>query len=118
MEIALEMARKAVTLSPDDYYSHWALGRAYRRTGDFDRALAEYGRVLELNSNDADLLAVGTDKTDGTQTDLLIDPDMLFDQTAPPRNPGRTTSWTPTRARGLYHPRPPGPKTREISARE
>jgi adenylate cyclase len=57
LEIALEMARKAVTLSPDDYYSHWALGRAYRRTGDFDRALAEYERVLELNSNDADMLA-------------------------------------------------------------
>jgi Tfp pilus assembly protein PilF len=57
LEIALEMARKAVTLSPDDYYSHWALGRAYRKIRDFDRAMAEYERVLELNSNDADLLA-------------------------------------------------------------
>ena len=57
LEIALEMARKAVTLSPDDYYSHWALGRTYRKIRDFDRAMAEYERALELNSNDADLLA-------------------------------------------------------------
>jgi tetratricopeptide (TPR) repeat protein len=33
------------------------LGRAYRKIRDFDRAMAEYERVLELNSNDADLLA-------------------------------------------------------------
>ncbi len=42
---------------PDDYYSHWALGRAYREIRDFDRAMAEYERALELNSNDASLLS-------------------------------------------------------------
>jgi TolB-like protein/Tfp pilus assembly protein PilF len=57
LEIALEMARKAVTLSPDDYLSHWALGSAYSNIRDFDRAMAEYERALELNSNDANLLA-------------------------------------------------------------
>lgn len=56
-EIALEMARKAVTLSPEDYYSHWALGYVYQRNRDFDRAMAGYERALELNSNDANLLA-------------------------------------------------------------
>ena len=57
LEIAFEMARKAVALSPDDYWSHWALGYAYRKTGDFDRALAEYERALGMNPNDAALLA-------------------------------------------------------------
>ena len=57
LEIALEMARKAVALNPDDYYNHWALGRAYKKIRDFDRAMAEYERALELNPNDASLLA-------------------------------------------------------------
>ncbi len=57
LEIALEMARKAVALSPDDYLSHWILGRAYHKNRDFDRGMAEYERALELNSNDASLLA-------------------------------------------------------------
>ena len=57
LEIALEMARKAVALSPDDYFSHWALAKAYKKIRDFDRAMAEYERALELNSNDANLLA-------------------------------------------------------------
>ncbi len=57
LEIALEMAQKAVTLSPEDYYSHWALGYVYQKNRDFDRAMAEYERALELNSNDANLLA-------------------------------------------------------------
>ena len=57
LEISFEMARKAVALSPDDYYSHWALGYAYKKTGDLDRALAEYERALGMNPNDATLLA-------------------------------------------------------------
>jgi adenylate cyclase len=54
---SMEMARKAVTLGPDNYWSHWALGRAYKKVRDFDRAMAGYERALELNSNDANLLA-------------------------------------------------------------
>jgi len=57
LEIALEMAQKAVALKPGDYSSHWILGRAYKKVRDFDRAKAEYERALELNSNDASLLA-------------------------------------------------------------
>jgi adenylate cyclase len=57
LEITLEMARKAVALSPDDYFNHWALGKAYKITRDFDRALAEYERALGMNPNDATLLA-------------------------------------------------------------
>jgi adenylate cyclase len=51
------MARKAVALSPDDYSSHSILGLAYLKNRDFDRAMAEYERALELNSNDANLFA-------------------------------------------------------------
>jgi adenylate cyclase len=57
LEIAFEMARKAVALSPDDYWSHWALGYVVKETGDFDRALAEYERARGMNPNDAALLA-------------------------------------------------------------
>ena len=57
LEIALEMARKAVTLRPDAYESHWVLGQAYKKLRDFDRARAEFERALELNPNDASLLA-------------------------------------------------------------
>jgi len=57
LEIALEMARKAVALNPDDYYNHWILGRAYKNNRDFDRGMAGYERALELNPNDASLLA-------------------------------------------------------------
>jgi adenylate cyclase len=56
-DLAIEMGRKAVALSPDDYYSHWELGGAYMFKGDFDRAFSEYERALTLNPNDADLLA-------------------------------------------------------------
>jgi len=57
LEITLEMALKAVALRPDDYFNHWALSQAYKKNRDFDRAMAEYERALELNSNDANLLA-------------------------------------------------------------
>jgi adenylate cyclase len=56
-DLAIEMGRKAVALSPDDYYSHWELGAAYMSKGDFDRSIGEYERALTLNPNDADLLA-------------------------------------------------------------
>ena len=56
-DLAIEMGRKAVALSPDDYYSHWELGGAYMSKGDFDRAIGEYERALALNPNDADLLS-------------------------------------------------------------
>ena len=56
-DLAIQMGRKAVALSPDDYYSHWELGGAYMFKGDFDRAFSEYERALTLNPNDADLLA-------------------------------------------------------------
>jgi len=57
LDLALEVAHKAIALDPDDYYSHWALGFAsYMIHRDFDRALAEYERALTLNPNDADLL--------------------------------------------------------------
>ena len=56
LDLALEVARKAFALDPNDYYSHWALGFAYTYHEDFDRALAAYERALAINPNDADLL--------------------------------------------------------------
>ena len=56
-DLAVEMGQKAVALNPGDYYSHWELGGAYMFQGDFDQSIGEYERALELNPNDADLLA-------------------------------------------------------------
>ena len=57
LDLALAMARKAIALNPEDYFSHWSLGLAYWYHGVFDRALAEYERALALNPKDAELLA-------------------------------------------------------------
>jgi len=56
LDLALEVAQKAVALAPDDYFSHWALGFALSIRGDFDRANAEYERAVALNPSDATLL--------------------------------------------------------------
>ena len=55
-DLALESARKAIALDPDDYESHWALGFAYLTHGEFERAEAEYERALALNPYDAEFL--------------------------------------------------------------
>jgi tetratricopeptide (TPR) repeat protein len=57
MELALKAAMKAYELNPDDYETHWTLGFVHLHLRDFDLALSEYERALELNSNDADFLA-------------------------------------------------------------
>ena len=57
LDLALESARKAIALAPDDYFSHWALGFALSLDGDFDRASAGYERALALNPSDTTLLA-------------------------------------------------------------
>jgi len=57
LDLALESARKAIALAPDDYFSHWALGFVLSLDGDFDRASARYERALALNPSDATLLA-------------------------------------------------------------
>jgi adenylate cyclase len=64
MGLVLEVARKAVELAPEDYYTHWALGFAHVIHGDFDRAEAGYQRAFALNPNDDLLLA--------TMVELLI----------------------------------------------
>ena len=56
LDFALEVALKAVSLEPDNYYSYWALGFAHLHRRDYDRALAGYERALALNPNDANLL--------------------------------------------------------------
>ena len=61
---ALDMANKAVSLDRNDYQAYWVRGWAslYTRDPDkvfrqHDNALANYQRALELNPNDAELLA-------------------------------------------------------------
>jgi adenylate cyclase len=59
--LALQLASKGVELAPDDYYTHWNLASVYAGRSEMDRASEEYGKALDLNSNDADLLAEMSD---------------------------------------------------------
>lgn len=57
LELALEVAERAVKLGPHDFDNHWSLAvaRLYRRA--FDEAMVAYERALALNPGDANLLA-------------------------------------------------------------
>src|SRR5262249_45064178 len=46
---AMESFRRAVALDPDNKHAHFALGNGYRAIQDYDRAIAEYQKVLEID---------------------------------------------------------------------
>lgn len=48
-EEGLELAKQAVTLSPDDPETHFALGRLYAEDGEDDLAIAEFQQTLCLD---------------------------------------------------------------------
>jgi len=52
-----DMALHAMRLDPDDYLAHWVLGCLYSYSGKHTRSLAEFGRALHINPNDANMLA-------------------------------------------------------------
>jgi TolB-like protein/Tfp pilus assembly protein PilF len=54
---AHDLAQRAVQLAPDDYPGHWVLGLLYSYSGKHAQSLAEFGRALHINPNDANLLA-------------------------------------------------------------
>jgi adenylate cyclase len=54
---ALKFARMSVERDDDEAWGHWALGGYYLFRGQLDRAEPEYRRAIELNPNDADVLA-------------------------------------------------------------
>ncbi len=57
INLALEMARKALELDPFSYHTHWTAAKVKMHSGDLDSAIAAYDRAMELNPNDAGLLA-------------------------------------------------------------
>jgi adenylate cyclase len=56
LELAGAYARKAVSLDPYNYDTHWDLAYCLLTVGKFDRALGEYRTALELNRNDVLLI--------------------------------------------------------------
>jgi len=54
---AFEFADLAVQRDDDEAWGHWVIGACYLIDAEAERALREYHRALELNPNDADLLA-------------------------------------------------------------
>ncbi|MGL4967685.1 MAG: adenylate/guanylate cyclase domain-containing protein [Inquilinus sp.] len=57
----MDAALKALRFAPNDYDSHWSVGIAALRTGDYTRAIEAYDRAVELNHNDPTLLAEMSD---------------------------------------------------------
>ena len=58
---ALEFARKAVELGPEDYDNWWSLGIALTTNDRYAEGIQAYERARQLNPNDADLLASMSD---------------------------------------------------------
>ncbi|MDH3688149.1 MAG: tetratricopeptide repeat protein [Gammaproteobacteria bacterium] len=54
---AIDVAKQAIELDRYSDLSHWALAAAYLASRQHDRALAAYDAALELNPNNADILA-------------------------------------------------------------
>ena len=57
LDEALEQAKKAVALDPNDAICHFLLAEAHLLRGEFERAGASYDRALALNPNDAMVMA-------------------------------------------------------------
>jgi adenylate cyclase len=54
---AVELAQHAISLDPSDARGHAALGEAYLFKRQHDESLAAFERAIQLNPNDADILA-------------------------------------------------------------
>jgi TolB-like protein/class 3 adenylate cyclase/Tfp pilus assembly protein PilF len=51
LDLARDMARKAVALAPRNYEAHWVMANVHMQGGDRNRALSEFERALVLNPN-------------------------------------------------------------------
>ncbi len=60
-KIALELARKAVTIDPNDAGCRWVLGYLLTYERSFAEADAEFARAIELDPNEADAWAALSD---------------------------------------------------------
>ncbi len=56
-KLVLQLAKQAVDLAPDDYYTHWTLASVYMLLKGFASAREEYEIAARLNDRDPDLLA-------------------------------------------------------------
>ncbi|TIX70001.1 MAG: adenylate cyclase, partial [Mesorhizobium sp.] len=59
--VALELARKAVAIDPNDAGCHWVLGNLLAYERRFDEADAEFAKAFELDPNEADAWATISD---------------------------------------------------------
>lgn len=61
LELAFEMARKAIELEPYNFKGHWVLANATTQTGNLDGARKLYEKAISLNPNSASVLADSID---------------------------------------------------------
>ena len=57
LKLAEKLALRAVSLDGSDYSNYWSLAEVQHRVGKLDDAYLSYQAALELNGNDAELLA-------------------------------------------------------------
>jgi TolB-like protein/class 3 adenylate cyclase len=57
LELAVRLAKQAVAIDKDDYHNHWVLAYCYLHSRQFDLALGKYRQAIQMNRNDANLLA-------------------------------------------------------------
>ncbi len=57
LKLAFENAKKGYELDSSNYRTNWALGWAHLYQWEHDQAIKHYERALDLNPNDAELLA-------------------------------------------------------------
>jgi adenylate cyclase len=57
MAKGMAAATRGVEVEDDESWAHWSLGACHFYAQDYDLGLAEFERAIELNPNDADVLA-------------------------------------------------------------
>ena len=61
LELAFEMARKAIELEPFNFKGHWVLANATTQSGNLEGAAGLYDKAISLNPNSASVLADSID---------------------------------------------------------
>jgi tetratricopeptide (TPR) repeat protein len=87
-ELAIESAKKAIELAPDESYPHYALAIAYRYHGRITRSERAISAALEINPEVPDYLAIQADNyiiqsqytqaLDSLKTSLKLDPEHIY----------------------------------------
>ena len=86
---AIEACKKAIDLKPGSAFLHYLLGRSYRGTGEYELALREYTRALEINP-DMQIAKIGIVRANIERGSLADAKELLISMTKRVQNLGLT----------------------------